>query len=98
MNQLFLRDKDKHSLQQLIADYLPNIRIWAYGSRVTGKAQDASDLDIVLRSKELHPIPAHQFKRFIEAVQDSNIPILIDIHDWSDLPISFHEEIFEKLR
>jgi len=95
MNQLFLRDKDKQRLQRLIADYLPGITVWSYGSRVTGEAHEASDLDIVLRSKDLSPIPTHQFKRFIEAVRESNIPILIDAHDWVHLPASFHKEILK---
>jgi predicted nucleotidyltransferase len=95
MNQLSLRDQDKQRLQQLITDYLPDIIVWGYGSRVTGAAHEASDLDIVLRSKDLSPIPTPQFKRFIEAVRESNIPILIDVHDWVHLPASFHKEILK---
>ncbi len=96
MTQLLLRDKDKQLLKQLIADYLPDISVWAYGSRVTGAAHDTSDLDIVLRSKDLSPIPAPQFNCFVEAVRESNIPILIDVHDWARLPASFHTQIAQQ--
>ncbi|MDD2814446.1 MAG: hypothetical protein PHP00_01735 [Thiotrichaceae bacterium] len=40
MKQLFLRDKDKQQLQQLLTQYLPTV--WAYGSRVNGDAHEAS--------------------------------------------------------
>lgn len=95
MKPLFLRDKDKQLLQQLMQRYLPNVTVWAYGSRVTGDAHETSDLDIVLRSADLSAIPRNVFNVFVEAVRDSNIPILVDIHDWAKLPISFHNEIIK---
>lgn len=95
MKQLFLRDKDKQLLEQLIQRYLSNVTVWAYGSRVKGEAHETSDLDIVLRSADLSAIPHDVFKTFVEAVRDSNIPILVDVHDWAKLPISFHEQILK---
>lgn len=92
---LFLREKDKQLLQHLIATYLPNVTVWAYGSRVTGGAHDTSDLDIVLINKELSAIPFQAFHNFVEAVRESNIPILVDIHDWARIPSCFHKEILE---
>lgn len=93
MKTLFLRDKDKQRLQQLLAQHLPTVTVWAYGSRVNGDAHEASDLDIVLRSSDLSPIPAQKLNAFLEAVRESNIPILIDARDWARLPTSFHEVI-----
>ncbi|MEY3219626.1 MAG: hypothetical protein RIT27_983 [Pseudomonadota bacterium] len=95
MKSLFLREKDQRCLQALMVEHLPDITVWAYGSRVTGGAHEGSDLDIVLRSKDLRPIPPTQFNRFIDAVRDSNIPILIDVHDWARLPPDFHDQILK---
>lgn len=95
MKPLFLRDKDKYLLEQLIQRYLPNVTVWAYGSRVKGDAHETSDLDIVLRSEDLSAIPYDVFNTFIEAVRESNIPILVDARDWAKLPASFHEEIMK---
>ena len=92
---LFLRDKDKQRLLKLLDDYLPEVTAWAYGSRVKGGAHDASDLDIVLRSKELTPISILELEDFLDAVQNSNIPILIEARDWARLPLSFHQEILK---
>lgn len=95
MNTLFLRDKDKQQLMQLLTHYLPNITAWAYGSRVNGDAHDTSDLDIVLRSVDLKPIPVGELEDFLNALRHSTIPILIEARDWARLPESFHQEILK---
>jgi predicted nucleotidyltransferase len=92
---LFLRDKDKQQLLQLLAHYLPSVTAWAYGSRVNGDAHDTSDLDVVLRSADLTPIPFDELEDFLEAVRESQIPILIEARDWARLPTSFHTEILK---
>jgi len=47
-SSLFLRDKDRQKLLDLLDQYIPSVEAWAYGSRVNGEAHDASDLDLVL--------------------------------------------------
>lgn len=92
---LYLRDKDKQRLLKLLADYLPTVTAWVYGSRVKGDAHDTSDVDIVLRSKDLSPIPFDELETFLQALNDSTIPILVEARDWARLPTSFHEEILK---
>ena len=67
--------------------------MWAYGSRVTGLSHDASDLDLVLRAPGLEPVPTRTFAGLADALEQSNIPILVDAHDWARIPESFHREI-----
>ncbi|MEI7795357.1 MAG: nucleotidyltransferase domain-containing protein [Methylococcaceae bacterium] len=94
-SKLYLRDKDKQRLLKLLVDYLPNVTAWAYGSRVKGEAHEASDLDLVLRSTDLGRIPIDALEDFLQALNDSNIPILVEARDWARLPVSFHEEILK---
>lgn len=91
--QLYLRAKDQERLVHLLREYLPGVSALAYGSRVTGRAHEASDLDLALRSPDRHPISVHALSEFRQALSDSNIPILVDAHDWARLPSSFHAEI-----
>jgi uncharacterized protein len=91
--QLHLRDKDRQRLMELLKQHMPGVTAWAYGSRVNGMAHEASDLDLALRPKHLVPISASAMSQFQEALAQSNIPILVDVHDWSRLPKSFHAEI-----
>ena len=90
---LLLRPTDLQRLQQLLRDRLPGVTAWAYGSRVNGQAHEASDLDLVLRSPDLNPIPMAALAEFLEALRESSIPILVDARDWARLPEAFHAEI-----
>ena len=90
---LLLRDQDRQRLVQLIAQHLPGVSARIYGSRVTGRAHDASDLDLALMAPDAQPIPFSQLEDFRHALSDSNIPILVDARDWARLPKSFHAEI-----
>lgn len=94
--QLFLREQDRKRLIELLNTHLPDVTAWAYGSRVNGAAHEASDLDLVLRSTDLSPIPADELESFLQALRDSNIPILIEARDWARLPPAFHQEILKK--
>lgn len=90
---LLLRHKDRERLTALMALHLPGIIGRAYGSRVTGLAHDASDLDLALIAPDFKPIPLAQLENFRQAVNDSNLPILIDARDWAGLPEKFHADI-----
>lgn len=95
MANLYLREQDKAILLPLLARYLPEVSAWVYGSRISDTAHEASDLDIVLRSSDLTPIDYWALDEFIEAVKNSNIPILVEARDWARLPVSFHQEILK---
>ena len=77
----------------------PTAEVWAYGSRVTGEAHEAheaSDLDLVIRGSNLEPLPIQRLSLLREMLSESNLPILVDIHDWATLPVSFHERILAR--
>ena len=80
-------------LEALLRKYLPDVEVWAYGSRVNGRSHDGSDLDLVLRGPGLGKIPVDRLVDFEEAVRESMIPILVEARDWARLPEAFHREI-----
>ena len=71
----------------------PEIVVWVYDSRVDGSNHDASDLDLVLRTPDLAPVSASAISRLLDAFDESNLPIIVDIHDWARLPEAYHEEV-----
>ncbi len=93
-----LRDKDKKRLIAIARNsFRTPLEIWIYGSRVMdGNAHDASDLDIVLRSHNLVGIDPAELMQFKKELSESNIPILIQVFDWNNLPENFHKNIMEK--
>ena len=92
-DRLRLPAKHRRVLEALLRTHLPDVEVWAYGSRVNGRSHDGSDLDLVLRGPDLKEIPAHHLGDFEDAVRESNIPFLVEAHDWSRLPERFHREI-----
>ena len=94
---MLLREKDK---QQLLGIALRTIHtpieIWAFGSRVNGSAHDTSDLDLVLRTQDLTPLNNVELNNFKHALEQSTIPILIQVLDWAQIPRSFHHNIMQK--
>lgn len=73
--------------------HLPDVEVWAYGSRVNGRGHKGSDLDLVLRGPGLREIPLDQLVDFKDAVRESNIPFLVEARDWARLPERFQWEI-----
>ncbi len=78
-------------LQRILTDLAPQAEVWAYGSRVTGRAHEGSDLDLVVR----YPMGAERssLTALGAALSDSDIPILVDVHDWDRIPQEFRSEI-----
>ena len=90
---LHLQPRHRRVIEGLARQHLPDVDIWAYGSRVNGQSHDGSDLDLVLRGPELAEVPSLQLAGFWEALQESTLPFLVEARDWARLPKRFHGEI-----
>ena len=80
-------------IRELLATHVPDAVVWAYGSRVTGGSHPGSDLDLVLRHPDDLRAEYYGRHRLLEALSESDLPILVEVHDWARLPESFHREI-----
>ena len=92
-DRFHLQPKHRRILEALLREHLPDVEVWAYGSRVNGRSHDGSDLDLVLRGPGLAEIPTGQLGDFEDAVRESSIPFLVEARDWTRLPERFHREI-----
>ena len=90
---MLLREKDKETLLRIFSAVKIPFEVWAYGSRVKGSAHEGSDLDLVIRGKDLQAIPIDVLSGLWEEIKNSNIPILVELRDWAGLPGSFHIQI-----
>ena len=77
----------------LLRVHVPDAKVWAYGSRVSGGAQVCSDLDLVVRNASDPTRPVPEVAALREAFRDSLIPIVVDVHDWATLPPAFKPAI-----
>lgn len=93
MAKLDLRPEWLVIIRQILSSHLPDAEVIAYGSRVTGAAHEGSDLDLVVRNRNNPLQPVGNLGAVREAFSESNLPILVDILDWSRIPDSFRKEI-----
>ena len=91
-DRLALPRRYRDQLEALLRKHVPDVEVWAYGSRVNDESHEGSDLDLALRGPALEPLDGG-FYDLLEAIEKSNIPILVQAHDWAMLPESFHREI-----
>lgn len=92
-DRLDLPGRHRRQIEALLAAHVPDADVWAYGSRVNGRGHEASDLDLVLRGAGLEPIPPGRKARLDDALEESNVPIVVQTLDWARLPQGFREEI-----
>jgi len=90
VNKLFIKPEHLRMLTDIFDKYCPRAEIWAYGSRLSGDAHEGSDLDLVVKNFGQDDLYLPELK---ELLTESNIPFLIDIHEYDKLPKSFQVEI-----
>lgn len=93
MTSLNLSESDQLLVRQILAAHAPQLEVWAYGSRVNGSGHDGSDLDLVVRDPSGGRIAGTKMMELREAFSESDLPILVDLLEWTTLPESFRNEI-----
>ena len=99
INQLKEADIDL-SAQQLaeirtiLSELVPDLSVWAFGSRVTGKAREYSDLDLALMTTE--PLDLSVKADLVACFSESNLPFKVDLIDWACTSDNFRNIIMAK--
>ena len=86
--RLHLLPRHREQLNRLLKRYLPDVEVWAYGSRVNGRSHDASDLDLVLRAAKLQKIPlasVDQFQKSVAREQHTIFGIVLGLGAYTGL-------------
>lgn len=82
--------QDLNTIRTLFRQYLPETRIWAYGSRVNQSGWECSDLDIVVFTSPEQQDAVFDLRI---AIEEALLPFRIDLHCWDDLPERFQKNI-----
>lgn len=64
--------------------------LWQQGN---GIAHAGSNMELVIRSKNMQPLPTCLVATLCEKIRDSNIPMGVELRDWACLPEGFHKQI-----
>jgi predicted nucleotidyltransferase len=90
---LDISQEHRSLLLGLLREHLPGTRVWAYGSRVNGSGRPASDLDLVAFTTRDQ---GSRVSNLREALEESSLPFVVDLHVWSEMPDSFRRIIRER--
>ena len=84
-----LENKHQEIIQQILTKY--PYRFFAYGSRVKGKAEKYSDLDLCYQEE----IPLNILSRISEDFEESDLPFKVDLVAWKWMSPEF-QNLIEK--
>jgi len=71
--------EQRDTLRAILKSFLPDIEVWAFGSRVSGTAKPSSDLDLALYAKA--PIPLQTMALLEAALEECPLPFRVDCVD-----------------
>ena len=70
-------------VQRILQEHVPNLEVWAFGSRAQWSAKEFSDLDLAIITDE--PLPLDTSAALSEAFSDSDLPWKVDVVDWASV-------------
>lgn len=91
---LQVSDSEWQQVSAILLRYLAQYEVWAFGSRVKGKAKPYSDLDLAIVSDT--PLPLALLAEVAEAFSESDLPWKVDVVDWATTSERFRQVIAEQ--
>lgn len=83
-------------IKRILFETIPEYSVWAFGSRVNGRPQKFSDLDLALIPGEKdEKIDWRMIEKLKDAFSESDLPIMIDVIDYNSVSENFRKIIFE---
>ncbi|PPD18034.1 MAG: hypothetical protein CTY18_08465 [Methylomonas sp.] len=80
-------------VSEILQRHVPNLEVWAFGSRAKGKATLYSDLDLAIITSR--PLDLAVLAKISIDFAESDLPWRVDIADWATLSEGFRK-IIEK--
>jgi type I restriction enzyme S subunit len=78
-------------VSDILRRHVPEYEVWAFGSRVTGKAKPYSDLDLAVISDE--PLSLRITAGLADDFSESDLPWRVDVLDWATTSEAFRKII-----
>ena len=89
--RLELRPGELEIVREILRRHLPGREVWAFGSRVKGKARTFSDLDLAVLGDQ--PLALSTRADLAEDFSESDLPWRVDVVDWAATSESFKKII-----
>ena len=82
---------DWSDLLRILHEQVPNLEVWAFGSRAKHRAKPYSDLDLALITDQ--PLSLEQLAIIADAFATSDLSIRVDVVDWASASETFRQRI-----
>ncbi|MFH1643842.1 MAG: nucleotidyltransferase domain-containing protein [bacterium] len=89
-----IKEKYKEILIDIITKYLPNSKIYLFGSRATQTHHEGSDIDLALDNKE--KIELKIIFKIQDEIEQTSIPLFVDIVDINTTSEKLKNEILKE--
>lgn len=93
MQKIDISNHELILVKQILEKYVPEYEVQVFGSRVRGRTEKNSDLDLVIMTDK--PLPVLTLADLKEAFSESDLPFRVDVVDWACTKESFRK-IIEK--
>jgi predicted nucleotidyltransferase len=88
---LDLAPRQLEIVRGILSRVVPEREVWAFGSRVQGRAKPYSDLDLAIMGEQ--PLPLSVTAELAEAFDASDLTIKVDVVDWVSASAAFKQII-----
>lgn len=85
--QLQLSQRELKEVRKILQQHIPACSVWAFGSRITGKARKYSDLDLVIMTET--PLTLADKADLTAAFDEADLKFKVDIVDWAAISPEF---------
>jgi predicted nucleotidyltransferase len=91
---MIVKKKYQDLLLNIIQKHLPGSKVFLFGSQATGKATEASDIDLALDAGAT--IPFNTIISILAEIDETIIPMKIDLVDLNGIQESFKQAIIRE--
>jgi len=81
----------KKTLLSIIQEFLPNCKVYLFGSRARQEHDEGADIDLALDNKK--PIDLNIIYKIKNKIEESTIPLFVDIVDINNADEAIKKEI-----
>jgi uncharacterized protein len=79
------------TVRAILQRHAPGVAVYAFGSRTHQGARKFSDLDLALTPEQA--LDRRLLGRLREAFEESDLPITVDVIDWSQISPEFSKQV-----
>jgi predicted nucleotidyltransferase len=78
-------------IRAIVRQHVHGGEVFAFGSRVSGRARKFSDLDLMIKADGT--VPWRTLADLREAFEGSDLPIVVDVVDWNSCSEQFRKQV-----